>query len=115
MVMSNSGTGALDLILSKEQVYLAIDLPELSLFRGDVGVVRSAWLYPQRAYEVEFMPALGQAGARLLLLYEQVERLDVAEPTPVVAPTQFQCPKAGVKAGEPKREAVSSGHRSRSQ
>jgi hypothetical protein len=74
MVMSNCemvGTEA-GLILSNECVRLGIDLPELSLSRGDMGVVRSAWLFPQRAYEVEFRPPEGGRGPRLLLLHDQV-------------------------------------------
>jgi hypothetical protein len=65
------GNASDGLILSNDCVRLGIDLPELSLWRGDVGVVRSAWLFPQRAYEVEFRPGAG-AAARLLLLHEQI-------------------------------------------
>ena len=74
MVMANECVDVVDgdLILSNEPVRLGIDLPELSLARGDVGVVRSAWLFPQRAYEVEFRPVAGGCGARLLLLHHQI-------------------------------------------
>jgi hypothetical protein len=76
MVMSlcgNTAAGSVSegLILSKECVRLGIDLPELALRRGDVGVVRSAWMFPQRAYEVEFPSGAG-AAARLLLLHDQI-------------------------------------------
>jgi hypothetical protein len=77
MVMSVANNSAVrdvpnSLILSNERVRLGIDLPELSLSRGDVGVVRSAWLFPQRAYEVEFRLPAGGAAPRLLLLHEQI-------------------------------------------
>lgn len=35
-------------------VVLTSDLPELSLHRGQSGVVRSLWFTPKVAYEVEF-------------------------------------------------------------
>lgn len=60
------------LILSNDRVWLDEDLPELDLYRGDVGVVRSAWLYPNRAYEVEFSVAGSHDRRRVLLLHEQV-------------------------------------------
>jgi|KBSSwiStaDraftv2_1062776.scaffolds.fasta_scaffold5750148_1 hypothetical protein len=76
MVMSvsdDTATGVVSdgLILSNDRVRLGVDLPELALRRGDAGVVRSAWMYPQRAYEVEFCSAVG-AALRVLLLHEQI-------------------------------------------
>lgn len=68
----SAGDNAESLILSNQLVRLGIDLPELSLLRGDVGVVRSAWLFPQRAYEVEFRGPAGGTAPRLLLLHEQI-------------------------------------------
>lgn len=35
-------------------VRLMSDIPELSLIRGEIGVVRSTWFAPSIAYEVEF-------------------------------------------------------------
>ena len=37
-----------------QRVRLTHDIPELALYRGDVGVVRSVWFAPACAYEVEF-------------------------------------------------------------
>jgi hypothetical protein len=56
-----------------DYVRLTQDIPELSLNRGEVGVVRSTWFAPAIAYEVEFHhPGLDHA-TRALLLAEQVE------------------------------------------
>jgi hypothetical protein len=52
-------------------VRLTIDIPELSLCRGDVGVVRSIWFAPSVAYEVEFH--LKDDSPRALLMAEQVQ------------------------------------------
>lgn len=54
-------------------VRLTHDIPELSLSRGEVGVVRSTWLAPLLAYEVEFHPKGQPTQTRALLLAEQVE------------------------------------------
>ena len=54
-------------------VRLMTDIPELSLHRGDVGVVRSTWFSPTTAYEVEFHPIGLDAQTRALLLAEQVQ------------------------------------------
>lgn len=54
-------------------VRLTQDLPELALYRGELGVVRSTWFAPNVAYEVEFhSPGLDHQ-TRALLLAEQVE------------------------------------------
>jgi hypothetical protein len=53
-------------------VRLTADIPELSLHRGDVGVVRSTWFAPTTAYEVEFHPVGLSNQTRALLLAEQV-------------------------------------------
>lgn len=37
-----------------ESIRLRKDIPELWLFRDDIGVVVSTWCYPITAYEVEF-------------------------------------------------------------
>lgn len=54
-------------------VRLTQDIPELSLTRGDVGVVRSTWFAPMVAYEVEFHPLGQDCRTRCLLQPEQVE------------------------------------------
>jgi hypothetical protein len=56
-----------------DRVRLTQDLPELSLTRGTVGVVRSTWFAPTTAYEVEFEPVGLDHCARALLLANQVE------------------------------------------
>ena len=59
-------------------VRLTTDIPELSLHRGDVGVVRSTWFAPTTAYEVEFHPVGFSSQTRALLLAEQVQVEDGA-------------------------------------
>ena len=54
-------------------VRLTTDIPELSLHRGDVGVVRSTWFAPSVAYEVEFHPVGLSHETRALLMAEQVQ------------------------------------------
>ena len=54
-------------------VRLTQDIPELSLNRGDVGVVRSTWFAPSVAYEVEFHKIGNDYQSRALLMPEQVE------------------------------------------
>jgi hypothetical protein len=49
------------------------DIPELSLCRGEVGIVRSTWFAPTIAYEVEFHQKGQSHETRALLLAEQVE------------------------------------------
>jgi hypothetical protein len=53
-------------------VRLTQDIPELSLNRGQVGVVRSTWFAPSIAYEVEFHPIGLDHQTRALLMAEQV-------------------------------------------
>lgn len=53
-------------------VSLNQDIPELSLQRGQVGVVRSTWFAPTVAYEVEFCNDGADWGTRALLLERQV-------------------------------------------
>jgi uncharacterized protein DUF4926 len=52
-------------------VRLTRDLPELSLSRGELGVVRSIWFAPNAAFEVEF--GRNEHLTRVLLLPDQVE------------------------------------------
>jgi hypothetical protein len=59
-------------------VRLTRDIPELSLHRGEVGVVRSTWFAPSVAYEVEFHPCGIDSETRALLLAEQLEVEDRA-------------------------------------
>ena len=54
-------------------VRLTKDIPELSLHRGEVGVVRSTWFAPSMAYEVEFHPIGLNHETRALLLAEQIQ------------------------------------------
>ncbi|HET6249322.1 MAG TPA: DUF4926 domain-containing protein [Tepidisphaeraceae bacterium] len=54
-------------------VRLTNDIPELSLTRGDRGVVRSTWFAPTVAYEVEFTMIGRDIQTRALLLEEQVQ------------------------------------------
>ena len=56
-----------------DYVRLRKDIPELSLHRGEVGVIRSTWFAPSMAYEVEFHPAGLNHQTRALLLAEQIE------------------------------------------
>ena len=53
-------------------VRLLHDVPDLGLSRGQVGVVRSTWLAPVHAYEVEFSPKGLDQQTRVLLLGEQI-------------------------------------------
>lgn len=65
-----------EVIMRKPQVddyvRLTQDIPELSLNRGQVGVVRSTWFHPTVAYEVEFHLAGMTSQTRALLLVDQV-------------------------------------------
>src|ERR1700689_3130015 len=54
-------------------VRLMSDIPELSLNRGEIGVVRSTWFAPSVAYEVEFHQIGHDYQTRALLRAEQVE------------------------------------------
>ncbi|HEX8521076.1 MAG TPA: DUF4926 domain-containing protein [Tepidisphaeraceae bacterium] len=54
-------------------VRLTRDIPELSLHRGEIGVVRSTWFAPALAYEVEFHPVGLDHQTRALVLAEQLE------------------------------------------
>jgi hypothetical protein len=54
-------------------VRLMSDIPELSLNRGEIGVVRSTWFAPSVAYEVEFHQIGHDYQTRALLLADQLE------------------------------------------
>ena len=54
-------------------VRLTQDVPELSLTRGEVGIVRSTWFAPTTAFEVEFHRIGSDLQTRTLLRAEQVE------------------------------------------
>ena len=49
------------------------DLPNLSIQKGTVGVVRSTWFAPRTAYEVEFHPIGLSHETRALLVEEQLD------------------------------------------
>jgi hypothetical protein len=59
-----------------DRVRLTTDVPELSLHRGDVGVVRSIWFAPDDSYEVEFQTNQSGVPARCLLPPRQIELQD---------------------------------------
>lgn len=56
-----------------DYVRLMSDIPELSLSRGEIGVVRSTWFAPSIAYEVEFHQIGHDYQTRALLLPDQLE------------------------------------------
>lgn len=56
-----------------DYVRLIRDIPELSLSRGEVGVVRSRWCAPEVAYEVEFHSLGLNESTRALLMCDQIE------------------------------------------
>ena len=60
-------------------VRLTRDIPELSLHRGEVGVVRSTWFAPSTAYEVEFHPGTNSSETRCLLVAEQIQVEETAD------------------------------------
>ena len=60
-----------------DHVSLSHDVPELSLHRGEQGVVLSRWFEPSAAYEVEFcVPGLSTK-TRAVLLAEQLQVDDI--------------------------------------
>ena len=54
-------------------VRLTLDIPELALSRGEIGVVRSTWFAPTVAYEVEFHQIGHDYQTRALLRPEQLQ------------------------------------------
>ncbi len=54
-------------------VRLTRDLPELALFRGEVGVIRSRWCAPQMVFEVEFHRIGLPDCMRTLLMSDYIE------------------------------------------
>ena len=75
-------------------VKLTQDVPELSLARGDVGVVRSTWFAPEMNFEVEFRRIGHDYQMRALLQPDQVEVED--RPLPGDEP-----PEPGSEPNEP--------------
>jgi len=61
-------------VLASDRVRLQQDLPELQLFRGNIGTVVSTWFYPNTAYEVEFETKEQPVKVRVLLLQEQLQK-----------------------------------------
>ena len=55
-----------------DYVRLTCDIPDLSLYRGQVGVVCSTWCEPHTAYEVEFHAGFGHE-TRALVMAEQLQ------------------------------------------
>ncbi|MDB5173746.1 MAG: hypothetical protein JWO87_2121 [Phycisphaerales bacterium] len=70
--------------LIDDLVRLTQDIPELSLSRGELGVVRSTWFAPTVAYEVEFQSIGHDYQTRALLLEDQVQ-VSEASPLPATA------------------------------
>jgi hypothetical protein len=61
-----------------DRVSLSHDVPELSLHRGEQGVVLCSWFAPTVAFEVEFcVPGLSTK-TRAVLLAEQLQVEDIA-------------------------------------
>ena len=56
-----------------DRVRLVRDIPELSLYRGQEGVVRSTWCSPDTAYEVEFSATGADRETRTLVMLEQLQ------------------------------------------
>lgn len=57
-----------------EHVRLTKDLPELGLYRGDLGVVCSTWFDPSTAFEVEFQAHDPGCSVRALLMPNQLQK-----------------------------------------
>ena len=55
-----------------ERVRLMVDIPELGLYRGEIGLVCSTWFHPTVAYEVEFERETSVCGVRALLMLNQI-------------------------------------------
>jgi hypothetical protein len=55
------------------RVQLIQDIPELGLYRGEVGLVRSTWFRPANAYEVEFQRKTPDCWIRVLLMPNQIQ------------------------------------------
>ena len=60
-------------------VRLMRDIPELSLHRGQVGVVRSTWCSPYTAYEVEFHSVGLDSETRALVMAEELQIAEEVE------------------------------------
>jgi len=54
-----------------ERVHLTVDVPDLGLHRGEVGLVCSIWSFDSDAYEVEFEEP--DYPVRALLVDEQIQ------------------------------------------
>jgi hypothetical protein len=61
-----------------DMVQLIHGLPTLWLSCGEVGVVKSLWLSPRLAYEVEFYPTNQRSGVRTLLFADELEAIKLA-------------------------------------
>ncbi len=57
-----------------DNVRVLKDIPEISLNRDEIGIVRSTWFAPEIAYEVEFPTRAGRPKPlRALLTKQQIE------------------------------------------
>ena len=74
-----------------DSVRLLQDVPEMSLGKGEVGVIRSTWFGPSVRYEVEFHQLGLSHEVRCLLTAEQlmVERAAVAAAAAEIQPTSY--------------------------
>lgn len=64
----------------EDVVALTKDIPELAIYRGTKGIVRSIWFAPTVAYEVEFVS--GGTAVRALVMAENLVAMnDVCPPT----------------------------------
>jgi hypothetical protein len=70
-----------------DSVRLMTDIPELSLSKGEIGIVRSTWFAPAVSYEVEFHQIGLSYEVRCLLTAEQVV---VEEALPLLRPGSMQ-------------------------
>lgn len=78
-----------------DEVRLTHDIPELSLTRGEVGIVRSTWFAPTVAYEVEFHKVGLNFQTRALLLQEQLTLSEQAQSAPPMSYDEYAVPYAG--------------------
>jgi len=62
-----------------DRVRLTCDIPELSLNRGDVGLVRSIWFAPNEAFEVEFGQPESGGQIRALVMPPQIVSMGATE------------------------------------
>ncbi|MFI5379437.1 MAG: hypothetical protein ACHRHE_09080 [Tepidisphaerales bacterium] len=64
----------MSLIQVDGRVRLMLDLPDLGLHRGDMGIVCSTWFDPITAYEVRFQRNTPDCVIHTLLMLDQIMR-----------------------------------------